>query len=228
MAIPPLVSPIACSSSVSNMSAASDLVWTLHLGQQDRVEALPGALDDGDEVVTRPRRRPGVDPYDTQLLTPVVRPQGLDDTGSGGELLRWRHGVLEVEEHLVGADGPSLLEHPRVAPRHREHTAPSPLVAHRADASQRYVRLPWRSWRDPPAGSRQPRGSQHAEDRRHSVGMEVTSRWLVTTRPTPTRSSAAAGKIAGGGVWPRVIAAMSVAPASRRGSPARPRPARSS
>src|SRR5207253_3320303 len=88
-----------------------DLLRGLDLGQDDGVEVRTGPLDDGDEVGVRPGGGQVVDPHGTGPLAPAAFVQTGDDDLPGPRLLGRGNGVLQVDEHLIGPQAASLVDH---------------------------------------------------------------------------------------------------------------------
>ncbi len=92
----------------------------LHLRQHDLVEPLGGVLHDVDDVAVRPLRVPRVDAHAQHGVAPVEVVDRLHDLVAGGLLLEGRDGVLEVEEHHVGAEVGRLAQHLLAGAGHRQ------------------------------------------------------------------------------------------------------------
>jgi hypothetical protein len=97
-----------------------DLLGGLDLGQHDAVEVGTGALDDLDDVTVGPLGGEVVDPHDADLAVPAALVEGIHDDLAGARLGERRAGVLEVEEHHVGRQATSLVDHLRVGAGDRE------------------------------------------------------------------------------------------------------------
>ena len=94
------------------------LLGRLNLRQHDAVEVRPGPLDDGDDVVVGPVRGPVVHPYDAGLAAPVTLVERGHDVVAGALFRDRCHGVLQVEEDLVGRQALGLAEHLHVRAGH--------------------------------------------------------------------------------------------------------------
>ena len=88
-----------------------NLLRRLDLGQHDGVEVGASALDDLDDIGIRPLRRPVVDPDGTDGLSPAALIEARDDVLACVWLGQRCHGVLDVQEDLVGAQAPGLVDH---------------------------------------------------------------------------------------------------------------------
>ena len=95
-----------------------DLLGRLHLRQHDAVEVRARVLHDLDDVAVGPLRRPVVDAHHPHLRAVPALVEGRDHVLACIRLGDGRHGVLEVEEHLVGGEALGLLQHLGVAARH--------------------------------------------------------------------------------------------------------------
>ena len=97
-----------------------DVARLLDLREDDDVEVLARAFDDADHVVDRPAGGVVVDAHGAHLVAPVEVVQGVDRDLARALLLLGGDGVLQVEEDEVGVALRRLLDHPRVAGRHRQ------------------------------------------------------------------------------------------------------------
>ena len=87
------------------------LAGVLDLGHHDAVQPVTGTADDGGDVTQAPARGDAVDADDPGLAGVVVGAQRIDHPVTRVDLLQRGHGVLEIEEHLVGRECRSLGEH---------------------------------------------------------------------------------------------------------------------
>jgi hypothetical protein len=97
-----------------------DLLGRLHLREHDRVEVGARPLDDFRDVAVGPLRGPVVHPDHADLLAPAALVERLDDRLARPGLGQRRAGVLEVEEDLVGVEGPGLVDELLARTRHGE------------------------------------------------------------------------------------------------------------
>ena len=108
-----------------------DVAGRAGLGHDDDVERLAGPGDDLDDVAVAPRRVEAVDPHGPHGPTPVLTGQGADRDGPRRLLDQRRTGVLEVEEHEVGARAGRLLAHALAAGRRGQLGSSGPRFSHR-------------------------------------------------------------------------------------------------
>ena len=97
-----------------------DLLGRLHLRQHDRVEVRTGALDDLGDVAVGPLGGPVVDAHHAEPVAPAALVQRRHDRLAGAGLGQRGARVLEVEEDLVGGQGPGLVDELLAGPRYRQ------------------------------------------------------------------------------------------------------------
>ena len=204
-----LIGSRPCAASIWSSSVATNRTSAgrAHLRDQDRVQARAGPLDHLDDVAVAPVGVEPVDPHRHAAGRPVLLVQRRDHVLAGLLLVVRRDGVLEVEEHHVGAQPRRLLHRPRVAAGHRQLAAVQP-IAHRHQA------LP----ADTPARGRSSTASNASSSAVGGLGVGVGAHHAdppdVAARPAPGRRP------------PRCCARAAAAsgPPCRQRPPARTRP----
>jgi hypothetical protein len=100
-----------------------DVRGVVDLRQHHDLDGRARPLDHGDEVAVAVRRVDRVHP-DGERGAPRPRAGGGRDRRARRRLGLLGDGVLQVEDHLVGAEGGDLRQHPRARPR--DHVAAAP------------------------------------------------------------------------------------------------------